>query len=259
MKQRVITAVFGIAIVLAIIVSSMLAPLIGLAGVLVAIAGWEADKLLGTRGASVVATLLFLLPTLSFTKTLPLDLPVGSLCAAWVLSVVALYTCRWFVWRILAASGWIALPLALVVWLQIHGNAGWKSPLLWLLVTIWTGDSAALFVGKAWGKRLLMPAVSPKKTVEGSLANLIFSVVVSILVGNFIGLPGILSLAGGLAISIMGQLGDLYESQLKRRADMKDSGQILPGHGGVLDRIDSLLFAAVPAGVLYFVLVMPSR
>ena len=112
------------------------------------------------------------------------------------------------------------------------------------LVPVWAGDIAAIFAGRAFGKRLLMPKVSPKKTVEGSIANLAAAVLTAWLLGRLLGLPDARSLGAGLAAGTLGQAGDLFESWLKRRAGVKDSGTLLPGHGGVLDRIDSVLFAA---------------
>lgn len=120
-----------------------------------------------------------------------------------------------------------------------------ESPLLWvLLTTVWAGDIAAYYCGRLLGRHRLAPVVSPNKTVEGAIAG----GVASVLAGGFVGslflemsLPVLLTIC--LLTGIAGQLGDLAESALKRTAGVKDSGDRLPGHGGVLDRIDSLLFA----------------
>jgi phosphatidate cytidylyltransferase len=112
------------------------------------------------------------------------------------------------------------------------------------ILPLWAGDTAAIFVGRAIGKRLLAPKISPKKTVEGSIANLIACLLAAWGLGAWMGIPAAQSIACGLAAGTLGQAGDLFESWLKRRADLKDSGSILPGHGGVLDRIDSILFTA---------------
>ena len=118
------------------------------------------------------------------------------------------------------------------------------SPALMALVPVWAGDIAAIFAGRAFGKHPLAPKISPKKTVEGGLANLVAAVFTAWLLGRLLGLPDVRSLGAGLAVGVLGQAGDLFESWLKRRAGVKDSGTLLPGHGGVLDRIDSVLFAA---------------
>lgn len=118
------------------------------------------------------------------------------------------------------------------------------------LVAVWVGDSAAFFVGQAWGRRKLFPAVSPGKTVAGGVAGLIGSTiagaVVAALTLSSIPGAGVSPLTGaliGAVIGVAAPLGDVAESVLKREAGVKDSGHILPGHGGFLDRFDSLLFA----------------
>lgn len=111
---------------------------------------------------------------------------------------------------------------------------------------VWTGDTAAYYGGRALGRRRLAPTISPGKTVEGALAGLLGSVAAGLLLINaLLGRPPTFSVgAAVLAAAIAGQVGDLTESALKRSANVKDSSSLLPGHGGMLDRIDSLLFAA---------------
>lgn len=127
----------------------------------------------------------------------------------------------------------------------------------------WVGDSCAYFAGRAWGRRKLIPLVSPAKTVEGATAAVIGTVLTGavyawVIFGLWLGLP-IDPLSGaiaGLLVSPVAQVGDLAESLFKREAGVKDSGRLLPGHGGVLDRFDSLFFA-IPVIYWYFVLVLP--
>lgn len=114
----------------------------------------------------------------------------------------------------------------------------------WLMAMLWVGDSGAYFVGKFMGKRKIAHSISPAKTVEGSLANLILCVLVGYGAGQGMGVSVPLALMVGFGVGILGQLGDLFESALKRAVGIKDFGGILPGHGGVLDRFDSLLFSA---------------
>jgi phosphatidate cytidylyltransferase len=126
------------------------------------------------------------------------------------------------------------------------------------LLLTWTSDTAAYFVGRALGKRKLIPAVSPGKTVAGAVGALVASVVVSWLYARYI-LPPVARLSMltwqavwfGLVISVAVQVGDLAESLIKRDAKVKDSSHLIPGHGGMLDRIDSLLFA-IPVAYLLF-------
>jgi phosphatidate cytidylyltransferase len=131
-------------------------------------------------------------------------------------------------------------PAPLWGW-QVERGALW---VLWLLAMLWLGDSGAYFVGRAIGRRKLAPTLSPAKTVEGALANLALCLLVGWQGGVALGLPLGWAIAGGLGVGVLGQLGDLFESALKRAVGVKDFGGILPGHGGVLDRFDSFLFSA---------------
>lgn len=134
-----------------------------------------------------------------------------------------------------------------------HGTALVFAPLL----LTWASDTFAYFVGRAWGRRKLIPRVSPGKTVEGSLGALAGTVLVavgySLVLARFpsyrMGLAEAIVL--GVLVSVAAQVGDLAESLLKRDAGVKDSGTLLPGHGGALDRFDSLLFT-LPVAYLFF-------
>ena len=112
------------------------------------------------------------------------------------------------------------------------------------LILIWVTDSGAYFVGRAMGKRKLWPEISPNKTVEGALGGVLFAVIFSWIYHAFTGvLDNYVTITFiTIFLSIFGQIGDLVESALKRQYQVKDSGKILPGHGGILDRFDSLLF-----------------
>lgn len=160
---------------------------------------------------------------------------------------------------------YIALPLGCLV--QIREQASGAFLLLYLLLLVWAGDIFAYFVGRSLGRHLMSPRISPKKTWEGALASMIASVGVGMLLYNY-ALPistmllnshliekkdGVFALEKAplgpvillsAMINIAAQLGDLVESLIKRGAGVKDSGTLLPGHGGMLDRVDALLFAA---------------
>jgi phosphatidate cytidylyltransferase len=125
---------------------------------------------------------------------------------------------------------------------NIHGG-DW---LLFLFGILWVGDTAAMFVGKACGKRKLAPAVSPNKTVEGFIGGIIGAIAIGIIMyyWKFSSLEMYHMILIAVGCSVFGQLGDLVESMWKRSLSIKDSSALIPGHGGVLDRFDSLLFAA---------------
>ena len=163
------------------------------------------------------------------------------------------------------AFTYIALPMGMLV--QLRQQWAGAFFLLYLLLVVWAGDIFAYFVGKSIGRHLMAPRISPKKTWEGAAASLAASVAVGWLLFHY-ALPissallrfGLIQRRDGLfaleqpamgpillltiALNIAAQLGDLVESLIKRGAGAKDSGAILPGHGGMLDRIDALLFAA---------------
>jgi phosphatidate cytidylyltransferase len=116
---------------------------------------------------------------------------------------------------------------------------------LYVLILTWVGDTAAYYVGRSMGRHRLAPRVSPGKTWEGTVASLLASMALGYFALNhfFPSVPLWLNLFTALLVNVAGQLGDLAESALKRGAGVKDSGGLLPGHGGMLDRVDALLFA----------------
>ena len=149
----------------------------------------------------------------------------------------------------LVAPVYVGVPLGMLAAGQML--AGWQATLL-LLGTVVVSDSAQYYSGRAFGRRPLAPAISPKKTVEGAIGGVVFGTLFMTIAGAYVLPFGVATRAAlGATIVVLGILGDLFESRLKRAAGMKDSSQLIPGHGGVLDRIDALLFA-IPA--FYFML-----
>lgn len=140
---------------------------------------------------------------------------------------------------------YVGMPLGMLVTIQTL--QGWAATLL-LLGTIVVSDSSQYYIGRMLGKRPLAPSISPKKTIEGAIGGLVCGTVFMTLVGALIlpavGYGPLFTL--GLLVVGLGICGDLFESRLKRTAGVKDSSALIPGHGGVLDRIDALLFAAPP-------------
>ncbi len=150
---------------------------------------------------------------------------------------------------------YVPLSLATLVLLYRSGDNGAAWVFL-VLAVAFAGDTAAFYVGRRWGRRKLCPNVSPGKTVAGALGGVGGSVAAGAVV-KMLGLPGVPwpeTLFFCAAAAALGQLGDLFESILKRTSGVKDSGRLLPGHGGILDRIDALLFVA-PAAYLFSILV----
>ena len=142
--------------------------------------------------------------------------------------------------------------------LRFSGVTDGRAAVLFLLLVNWAGDAFALLVGRTMGRHFFVPTISPRKTVEGSIAGLAGSVLIGWLCWLWFWRTEELRTVILLSVvaSIVGQMGDLVESAMKRAGGLKDSGGLLPGHGGLLDRIDSLVFA-VPA--VWLVLVLKSR
>src|SRR6202161_99013 len=152
----------------------------------------------------------------------------------------------------------VAFPLTYTIRLHALGSQGPRL-LLFVLVLIWASDSAAYFAGRALGKHPFAPHLSPKKTWEGSIAGFASSILVAFAFMRWLSVPIVILLGAAALGNIAGQAGDLLESAYKRSAGVKDSGALLPGHGGVLDRIDALILA-IPAVWYYWIWIyMPNR
>jgi len=136
-----------------------------------------------------------------------------------------------------AALGWIGAQRA---WVLI------------VVLAVWSFDTAAFLVGRRFGRRRFIPHISPGKTIEGVIGGTIAAIVVSAVLATVVGRSTIAGLGLGLVIAVAAQAGDLVESMIKRAAGAKESGRLIPGHGGMLDRIESFLFAA-PVAFLYVV------
>ena len=147
------------------------------------------------------------------------------------------------------ALWYIGMPLGMLAAVPAIGG---RAAALLLVATVVVSDSAQFYCGRLFGRRPLAPAISPKKTVEGALGGLVVATVFITLAGSWVfpgGRRSSLALLG-VAMVALGICGDLFESRIKRTAGVKDSSGLIPGHGGVLDRIDALLFAT-PAYYLY--------
>jgi phosphatidate cytidylyltransferase len=149
-----------------------------------------------------------------------------------------------------AALLFVVLPFSYIVRLDELEPVG-RQLVLFTLVLVWAGDMLAYFVGKSLGRVPMAPMLSPKKTWEGALGNVLASMIVAVLFAKWMQTDVITLLVIAGVANIAGQAGDLIESAYKRGASVKDSGGLLPGHGGMLDRIDSLILATPAVWILY--------
>lgn len=260
LKTRIVTAVVLVAVLLAVVLLlPPIATVVALTAMVIA-GAWEWSAFL--RAPSVAIRWLYV------------AVVVVLLWVAWQITgtaqgrnrVLLLAVIWWFIalfWIIFAprrASPWLAALagiLALVpAWmalmrlrLDMPRGAEW---MLFLLVLVWVADIGAFFVGRKFGRVRLAPEVSPGKTWEGVLGGVAVSALVAIAGGSWFGIPGPMFVALCLAAVAFSIVGDLTESLLKRFAGVKDSGTLFPGHGGVMDRIDSVTGAAP---ILFFGLI----
>jgi len=268
--KRVLTALVLIAAVLALVFFGKLWMLTLFAAIIAELAAYEYLQLAAvgaeTHGAKLRIPFWWMAAAtaIAFVVTLP-NFPVEDQLP--VLSALTLVLFAWNAFRspliqILpdTAQGlfgliYIAYPLTLIPLLWSKENG--PTLVLFLMLSVWVGDTAALYVGRAFGKRKLAPRLSPGKTWAGSIASIAGSVLIALALaetanaltarGNMllhISEPLWQTLVLAAILNIAAQLGDLLESAIKRGAGVKDSGTMLPGHGGVLDRIDALLLAA---------------
>lgn len=159
----------------------------------------------------------------------------------------------------ISASGFILVGFPLSFAIPLHGSSA-QGPalLLFALVIVWVSDTAAYFAGRAIGKHPFAPKLSPNKTWEGAVAGFVASLAVAFAFMPWVNVPLVHLLAMAALGNIAGQVGDLLESGYKRSAGIKDSGSLLPGHGGVLDRIDALILA-IPVVWYYWILIYSPR
>ena len=154
--------------------------------------------------------------------------------------------------------GYIILPFLLITKIPF-GKVGYNPKIIIsIFILIWTNDTFAYIVGKSIGKRKLFEKVSPKKTIEGFLGGVVFAVLASYIISKYyikiVESNTFIWIITALIVSIFGTIGDLIESKFKRIAGVKDSGRIMPGHGGILDRLDSVIFATPIIFLFYQIL-----
>nr|WP_246559138.1 phosphatidate cytidylyltransferase [Geoanaerobacter pelophilus] len=198
--------------------------------------------------ASVLGAPLALVPLLSNPLLLPVLTALVLIAALALLFRFSDIRQAAQEWALLAA-GLLYVPLLLSQLLLLKAEPFGECWILLMMLIVMSGDSAAYYVGSALGRNKLYPAVSPNKSIEGALGGLAGSVAGAFVAKlTFFPQLGVVDcIATALVLGVLGQLGDLFESLLKRSCGVKDSGTIVPGHGGILDRLDSILFAAPAA------------
>jgi phosphatidate cytidylyltransferase len=166
------------------------------------------------------------------------------------------------IWKYLYLVGYILLPFIFIVKISFGINDYNPKIIIGLFILIWTNDTFAYLVGKSIGKHKLYERISPKKTIEGFLGGVVFAVFAGYLISklyikpnpNFSDTSILIWTMIALIVGVFGTIGDLIESKFKRIAEVKDSGKIMPGHGGVLDRLDSVIFVAPIVYLFYQIL-----
>lgn len=267
LKQRIVTGLSLLAPVLALIFfapTPLLYSVFGLAALLLA---WEWTALMGLQAVraryAYVASTALLLGAGAFVHA-PGTWIFVIASVWWILACVLLPGFPNNLQRLkpgvitLGVLGQIMIVPAILALAALHNRDHGPWVLLYSLVLVWAADVGAYFAGRAFGKHKLAPNVSPGKTIEGAIGGLLLSLVLSLASCSFVfGKPltellPILVLSG--VVTIISIVGDLTESMFKRLSGLKDSGSILPGHGGLLDRADSLL-AAMPVMALGLILI----
>ncbi|MCX7830645.1 MAG: phosphatidate cytidylyltransferase [Acidobacteria bacterium] len=258
--KRVLTTLVLLPIFIFIVVSKQIYYFAGLTFLGAILAQVEYFKIVEKIGIKTYKT-ISLLWTLSFLcvalwpKSLQLEIVISAgfliLVVVVIFSKMSMKEIFESVSMTLLGVFYIGFFLAYFIALKSQGDERGKDLLLLLTFTVWAGDTLAYIIGSWIGKHKLAPTISPKKSWEGAIANVLASVLAAYISSltfiQRIELKDAIIL--GILISVVGQFGDLFESVLKRAAEIKDSSNILPGHGGILDRIDSLVLTAP---ILYY-------
>lgn len=207
--------------------------------------GYHLPDVLGYAGLNILLAALYLGPLLEVDLVLPAVVFIAMGIAVFLLiyfGKTQIQESALILWGIIYLGGFGAYLILLRNLPQ-----GLTYTIL-LLLGVWANDTFAYFIGLKWGKRRLAPAISPKKSVEGAFAGAAGTVLLAVMTAFFF--PGWISLTPlkaallGIGIAVFAQLGDLFESAMKRHFEAKDAGRLIPGHGGILDRLDSILLTA---------------
>ncbi|MCM3587181.1 phosphatidate cytidylyltransferase [Mesobacillus maritimus] len=253
MKQRIVTAVVAAAIFLPIVLIGGL-PFIFMVYLLASVGLYETLRMQNIRLFSIPGLIsllllwIFLIPSehIGLLENINYSKFELALLAVLLFLTYTVITKNRFTFDNVAFSVLATLYVGIGFYYFIETRAAENGLtfVIYALFIIWATDSGAYFIGRAMGKRKLWPEISPNKTVEGAFGGIICAIIVAIIFALFtnIGVSLWALVLATAVLSVFGQVGDLVESALKRHYHVKDSGNILPGHGGILDRFDSLLF-----------------
>jgi phosphatidate cytidylyltransferase len=260
LRHRILTAVVGLPLLIAIIWFGE--PWFTILIAIMAVLGsWEFYRMTGRSKIQPITyfgmawvLLLVISPHCPYSLTTPFLITSAIVISLiWLLfrspSEQAFTNWAWTMAGVLYI-GWM-----LSYWVELRSLEAGKELVFWAMFTTFANDTSAFFVGRAWGKHALAPSISAGKTWEGAIGGLLASIVVSLILGMIFPLPFSYWQTAllGCIISLFAQLGDLVESLLKRNTGVKDAGKLIPGHGGILDRLDSLIFTGV---IVYYCVVL---
>jgi len=256
---RIATAMVGVPVVLVLVVIGG-APFKAAVILVALVAGWEAFQMLKSRGHR--PALLFVLAV----SALLAAAPGSSNPRLWWQATVVVGALAAGLWVLIAGEGsdaFVDWALTITIAIYAGGLLGFLTGVrllghglqlvILVLVLNWAYDTGAYFTGRTFGRTPFMAHISQKKTWEGVAGGVLLALVAALVLAVPLGVNIGVSVVVGLVVAVSAQVGDLVESLMKRYCDMKDSGSIIPGHGGLLDRIDSLLFSGAAA---YYVLLV---
>ncbi len=214
------------------------------------VAAYEFAKLVNFSKVLSLVLTLGVLAIYFFAKQ---DIPIFLIASFSVLVLLALMVelfaksqpNRSFIIKLIIFIGYIIAPFLCLLYMPFTNQGYTPWVIIGIFILIWSNDTFAYLVGKSFGKTKLLERISPKKTIEGFLGGIFFSIIAGIVLSQFFTFFSItIWISSAIFVGIFGTIGDLVESHFKRMAKVKDSGNIMPGHGGILDRLDSVIFVA---------------
>ncbi|MCC5791976.1 MAG: phosphatidate cytidylyltransferase [Legionellaceae bacterium] len=260
-RQRVITSAMIVPLVIAILFSGLPGLQFGFGMLLLAVSGWEWTRLIALSSRPVAVT--YCVVVLLFSA-LAVFYPMAPwwwfwlAVLSWTVIIMAILTYPasqrlWGYPAVVAIAGLLLLPLFMYALTAIITRPVFGAALLmYTIVLVWAADVGAYLAGRRYGQHKLIPRVSPGKSWEGVLGGLMLVSLVALAGAAYFKPPTLVCwYVGALLLALQSIFGDLFISMLKRRQQLKDTGQILPGHGGMLDRLDSLLAVTPLAAILY--------